>query len=52
MMLANDIAAFVNVLGLGNPDLVWHLANIEWESDDDRDKFIAEIGKFSGGVKA
>jgi len=50
-MLAEDIAAFVNVLGLSNPDLVWTLANVPWESESDRDKFIAEIGNFTGGVQ-
>jgi hypothetical protein len=40
MKLANDIAAFTNVIGLDNLGLTWQLANIPWESDDDRDQFI------------
>lgn len=40
MKLANDIAAFTNVIGLDNLGLTWQLANVPWESDDDRDKFI------------
>lgn len=51
-MLAEDIAAFVNVLGLDNPDLVWSLANVDWQSDDDRNQFIAEIGTMTGPVQA
>lgn len=52
MMLAEDIAAFVNVLGVSNPDLVWTLATIPWESDEDRNNFIAEVGTFTGPVSA
>jgi hypothetical protein len=40
MKLANDIAAFTNVIGLNNLGLTWQLANIPWESDEDRDQFI------------
>ena len=35
MKLANDIAAFTNVIGLDNLGLTWQLANVPWESDDD-----------------
>lgn len=51
-MLAEDIAAFVNVLGVDDPDLVWSLATIPWASQDERDKFIFEVSKFSGPVEA
>ena len=50
MLLARDIAAFVNVLGTSNPDLVWSLANIAWDSEDDRNAFITEVNNFQGGV--
>lgn len=52
MLIARDIAAFVNVLGTGNPDLVWSLATVGWESEDDRNAFINEVNKFKGGVTA
>lgn len=52
MLLARDIAAFVNVLGTENPDLVWSLANVGWKSEDERNAFINEINKFKGGVTA
>lgn len=51
-LLMNDIAAFVNVLGVEEPDLVWYLANVEWESDSERNAFIDEIGKLTGPVEA
>jgi len=49
--LMNDIAAFTNVLGTKDPDLVWTLATIPWESDADRDNFIGQIGLLDGGVE-
>ena len=52
MLLARDVAAFVNVLGTSNPDLVWSLATLGWESEEDRNAFISEINNFKGGVTA
>lgn len=49
MRLANNIAAFVNVLGVDNPGLIFELANIPWQSDSDRDKFIYEIATLGQG---
>lgn len=43
MILANNIAAFANVLGSEYPALVIKLAQIPWTSDADRDNFIYEI---------
>ena len=51
-MLMNDIAVFTNVLGVKNPDLVWMLATVPWESDSDRNMFVAEIANFQGPVTA
>jgi hypothetical protein len=51
-MLAEDIAAFVNVLGVDDPDLVWTLATMPWKSVQERDMFIAEIGTMNGPVEA
>jgi hypothetical protein len=49
MRLANNIAAFVNVLGVEYPGTVFELANFPWESDADRDKFIYEIATLGQG---
>jgi hypothetical protein len=43
MILANNIAAFANVLGSEYPALVIKLAQIPFASDSDRDNFIYEI---------
>jgi hypothetical protein len=43
MILANNIAAFANVLGSEYPALVIKLAEIPWSSDQERDTFIYEI---------
>lgn len=51
-MLMEDIAAFTNVLGVSNPDLIWSLATVPWKSQSDRDMFIAEVGNMTGGVSA
>ena len=49
MKLANNIAAFVNVLGLDYPGTVFELANMPWESEQERDKFIYEIATLGQG---
>jgi hypothetical protein len=49
--LMEDIAAFANVLGVSDPDLVWTLATVPWKSVDDRNNFITEIGLMDGGVE-
>lgn len=49
MRLANNIAAFVNVLGTDYPGLVFELASIPWKSDEDRDKFIYEVATLGQG---
>lgn len=51
-LLIDDITAFASVLGVSNPDLVWHLATIPWESDSDRNMFIAQIATMTGPVNA
>lgn len=35
-----DVTAFVDALGYEYPGIVLSLANIPWESDQDRDEFI------------
>lgn len=51
-LLINDITAFASVLGVSNPDLVWTLATIPWESESDRNMFIAQIATMDGPVTA
>jgi hypothetical protein len=38
-----DVTAFVDALGYDYPGVVLSLANIPWESDQDRDTFIKHI---------
>jgi hypothetical protein len=49
MRLANNIAAFVNVLGVEYPGIIFELANIPWKSDKERDLFIYEISQLDSG---
>jgi len=49
MRIANNIAAFVNVLGVEYPGTIFELANFLWDSDEDRDKFIYEIATLGQG---
>lgn len=43
MSLANHIAAFTNMFGAQNADIVFPFAAIEWDSDDDRNQFLNEL---------
>jgi hypothetical protein len=38
-----DVTAFVDALGYEYPSIVLSLANIPWESEQDRDDFIKTI---------
>ena len=49
MRLANNIEAFVNVLGVESLGTVFELARFPWESDADRDMFIYEIASLGQG---
>ena len=56
MALDKDIAAFTNVMGLSNPEVVLAFALIPWDNADDRNKFINELvdmngGKLIGGIQ-
>jgi hypothetical protein len=51
MSLQDNIVAFVNVLGMENADIVFPFANIQWESDADRNKFISQIININGNQK-
>lgn len=35
-----DVTAFVDALGYDQPAIILQLAEVPWESDDDRDEFI------------
>jgi hypothetical protein len=38
-----DVTAFVDALGYDYPGVVLSLANIPWESEQDRDSFIKNL---------
>lgn len=38
-----DVTAFVDALGYDEPAIILSLAQIPWESDDDRDDFIKSL---------
>ncbi len=38
-----DVTAFVDALGDDEPAIILSLAQIPWESDDDRDDFIKNL---------
>lgn len=39
----DDVAAFVDALGMDEPGLVISLASIPWEDVEDRDQFISYL---------
>jgi hypothetical protein len=49
MFLANSIAAFVNVFGPEDPDLIMSFASIPWESTSERNGFINELVNMNNG---
>lgn len=49
MKLANNIAAFVNVFGIEDPDLVMAFAAVPWNSDSERNAFINELVDMNNG---
>jgi hypothetical protein len=48
--LANNVAAFVNMFGISDPDFVMAFASIPWESDNDRNSFINELVDINSGA--
>jgi hypothetical protein len=48
MKLADDIAAFTNVVGIDHLGVIWQLANVPWKSDEDRDAFITTLVNMQG----
>jgi hypothetical protein len=43
MNLAKNIAAFTNMFGAQNADVVFPFATVEWENDEDRNEFLNEL---------
>lgn len=51
MSLEQNVAAFVNIFGVENSDVAFPLGLVEWESSDDRNKFIAQLLQFNNNEK-
>ena len=51
MSLVNHISAFTNILGPQFPDIVFAFASADWQSDDDRNKFINELLELNDNKK-
>lgn len=51
MDLANHIAAFTNMFGSNNPDIVFPFAMIDWQSNDDRNQFLNELLDMNEGKR-
>jgi hypothetical protein len=41
----DDVTSFVEALGYNEPGIILSLAQIPWESDDDRNQFIEHLKK-------
>ena len=51
MSSVNHIAAFANVIGVRNPEVVFPFATIDWQSDHDRNQFINELVQLNDNQK-
>jgi len=49
MQIARDVAAFVNVFGVKDPDFIVTMATVPWASEDERNGFINEIVEMNNG---
>lgn len=49
MSLAKDVAAFVNVFGMADPDMIMTFASLPWESEQERNYFINELLDINNG---
>lgn len=49
MSLAKDVAAFANVFGMRDPDLIMAFASVPWESEQERNYFINELIDMNNG---
>jgi hypothetical protein len=51
MILARNIAAFTNMFGVKNADVVMPFSVINWETEEDRDNFLTELLVMNNGYK-
>ena len=51
MNFQENVAAFVNVFGVENSEVAFPFGLVEWESPDDRNKFIAQILELNNNEK-
>jgi hypothetical protein len=51
MNLQENVAAFVNVFGVENSEVAFPFGLVDWESSDDRNKFISQIIELNNGQK-
>jgi len=51
MNLASNIAAFTNMFGAQNANVVFPFAMIDWDSEDDRNNFLSELLVLNNGEK-
>jgi hypothetical protein len=51
MDLANNIAAFTNMFGAQNADIVFPFSLVEWDSDDERNQFLNELLTINKGQR-
>lgn len=51
MILAKNIAAFTNMFGEHNADVIMPFSLVDWETEDDRNKFLTELLVMNNGYK-
>lgn len=51
MNLARNIAAFTNMFGARNAEVLFPFALVNWESEDDRNQFLNELMYLNGGQR-
>lgn len=49
MELARNIAAFTNMFGAQNAEVLFPFALVNWETEDDRNQFLNELADLNGG---
>ena len=51
MNLQQNVAAFGNVFGVENSEVAFPFGLVDWESSDDRNKFIAQVLELNNNEK-
>jgi hypothetical protein len=51
MSLDKNIAAFSHLFGFKNPEVIFPFALVNWETPEERNKFIAELVHANGGYR-